>query len=131
MKTIFKLLALFLLFFVSSQSFAQKNEKVIYDIVDTPPQFTNGDSAMYEYLANEIIYPKKAKRKKIQDKVYVQFVVSKDGSIQDVKVIKGKYKILNKEALRVIKKMPKWKPGEQEGKQVSVRYTIPINFTIN
>lgn len=86
---------------------------------------------MYSYLGEEVDYPDMAFDNNIQGKVYVQFVVEKDGSITDVNVIKGVHKTLDNEAIRVVSGMPKWKPGKQRGKAVRVRYTIPINFTIN
>ena len=73
----------------------------------------------------------KAKENGIQGKVFVQFVVWKDGTIKDVKVVKGVHKTLDSEATRVVKAMPKWTPGKQRGKPVRVMFTIPINFTLN
>ena len=72
-----------------------------------------------------------AKENGIQGRVYIQFVVEKDGSISQINLVKGVHKILDKEALRVVKGMPKWSPGKQRGKAVSVRFTLPIKFKIN
>ncbi len=72
-----------------------------------------------------------AKENAIQGRVYVQFIVGKDGTIRDINIIKGVHKILDREALRVVKGMPKWSPGKQRGKAVSVRFTLPIKFKIN
>ena len=71
-----------------------------------------------------------AKENAIQGKVYVQFVVWKDGSIKDVKIVKGIHKTLDKEAFRVVNKMPKWRPGKQLGKVVNTKFTIPIKFKL-
>ena len=94
------------------------------------PEFLGGDEKLFEYLANNITYPKEAKEKGIQGKVYVQFIVEKDGSISDVKVIKGIGDGCDKEALRAINEMPRWKPGTQKGKPVRVRYNLPINYVL-
>ncbi len=103
----------------------------IFDAVEVAPEFPGGMAQLYQYLGDEIKYPLEAQDYNIQGKVYVQFVVEKDGSISDVNVIKSVHYLLDKEAVRVISSMPPWKPGTQRGKEVRVRYTIPINFTIN
>lgn len=114
----------------------QGNDKIkdpneIFEVVEKAPEFPGGMQAMYSYLGSEIMYPQEAFDQNIQGKVYVQFVVEKDGSITDVNVIKGVHISLDMEATRVISNMPKWSSGKQKGKKVRVRYTIPINFTIN
>tara|TARA_R100000951_G_scaffold105878_1_gene99971 strand:+ start:132 stop:767 length:636 start_codon:yes stop_codon:yes gene_type:complete len=105
--------------------------EIIFDVVEESPEFVGGLGKLYEYLGNNIKYPEQAKDFSIQGKVFVQFVVWKDGTIKDVKVVKGAHKLLNKEALRVINNMPKWKPGEQRGKKVNARFTLPIKFRIS
>jgi protein TonB len=105
--------------------------ETIFDVVEETPEFVGGIKKLYEYLGNNIIYPEQAKEFNIQGKVFVQFVVWKDGSIKDVKVIKGAHKLLDKEALRVVTKMPAWKPGKQRGKNVNARFTLPIKFRIS
>ena len=105
--------------------------EIIFDVVEELPEFLGGVEKLYEYLGNNIKYPEQAKDFSIQGKVFVQFVVWKDGTIKDVKVVKGAHKLLNKEALRVITNMPKWKPGKQRGKKVNARFTLPIKFRIN
>lgn len=103
----------------------------IHEAVEEAPEYPGGMTEMYSFLGSNIIYPQYAQDNNIQGKVYVQFVVEKDGSITDVNVIKGVHAVLDKEAVRVISNMPNWKPGKQRGLKVRVRYTIPINFTIN
>ena len=98
---------------------------------DTPATFPGGEFKMVEYLRDNLKYPESAKKKGIEGKVYIQFVVEKDGSIADVKVMRGVCEELDAEAVRVIKAMPKWKPGEQEGKPVRTTMMLPINFKIN
>ncbi len=105
--------------------------EVVFDVVEETPEFIGGIEKLYEYLSNNINYPEQAKENGIQGKVFVQFVVWKDGTIKDVKVVKGTHKLLDKEALRVITKMPVWKPGKQRGKNVNARFTLPIKFRIS
>jgi len=105
--------------------------EIVFDIVEETPEFIGGIEKLYEYLGNNIIYPQQAKDFSIQGKVFVQFVVWKDGTIRDVKVVKGTHKLLDKEALRVITNMPNWKPGKQRGKNVNARFTLPIKFRIS
>ena len=105
--------------------------ETIFDVVEEMPEFIGGIEKLYEYLGNNINYPEQAKDFSIQGKVFVQFVVWKDGTIKDVKVVKGAHKLLDKEALRVIINMPDWKPGKQRGKNVNARFTLPIKFRIS
>ena len=105
--------------------------EIIFDVVEELPEFLGGVEKLYEYLGNNINYPEQAKDFSIQGKVFVQFVVWKDGTIKDIKVVKGAHKLLNKEALRVITNMPKWKPGKQRGVNVNARFTLPIKFRIS
>ena len=105
--------------------------EIVFDVVEEIPEFIGGIEKLYEYLRNNINYPEQAKEFNIQGKVFIQFVVWKDGTIKDVKVVKGAHKLLDKEAVRVINKMPKWKPGRQRGKNVNARFTLPIKFRIN
>ena len=105
--------------------------EVIFDVVEETPEFIGGINKLYEYLGNKINYPEQAKYFGIQGKVFVQFVVWKDGTIRDVKIVKGAHRLLDKEALRVINNMPNWKPGKQRGKNVNARFTLPIKFRIS
>ena len=83
---------------------------------------------LYEFLGKNIQYPEMAKENGIQGKVFVDFVVMKDGTIRDVKVVKGVDEALDNEAIRIVQMMPKWKPGKQRGKAVNARFTLPIKF---
>lgn len=103
----------------------------IFDVVEENPEFIGGMSKLYEYLGKNIKYPEMAKENGIQGKVFVQFVVWKDGTIKDIKVVKGVHKTLDSEALRVITRMPLWSPGKQRGKNVNARFTLPIKFRIS
>jgi TonB family protein len=108
----------------------QENPNKVYEAVDHVPEFIGGPSAFGSYLVKTIKYPADARKDKIEGKVYVTFIVERDGSLTDVKVLRGPGHGLNEEALRVIKSSPKWKPGTQDGKKVRIAYTIPVNFTL-
>ncbi len=99
-------------------------------IVQQKPEFENGDKAMYEFIAQHIHYPEIARQNAIEGTVFIGFVVSKDGSIRDVVVKRGIGGGCNEEAIRVIKMMPKWKPGKQNGKPVNVAFTLPVKFKL-
>jgi TonB family protein len=87
--------------------------------------------AMFEYLSKSIKYPKEAAEAQKEGRVIATFIVNKDGSISDARVVKSVDPALDAEALRVINGMPNWKPGKQNGKVVNVKYTIPINFRLD
>jgi protein TonB len=94
------------------------------------PEFPGGELALRKFIANAIKYPVIAQENGIQGKVYVNFVVDKDGSITAAKIARGVDSSLDKEALRVVNSLPKWKPGMQRGKPVKVSYTVPISFVL-
>lgn len=103
----------------------------VYESVDKMPEFYNGGiDGLMGYLSENIKYPTIAQEKGIQGRVVVQFIVNKDGSIENAQVLKSVDPHLDREALRVVKSMPKWKPGEKEGKAVRVKYILPINFKL-
>lgn len=102
----------------------------IFTAVEESPKFPGGDKAMYDFLSKNIRYPEMAAQNNIQGRVTVQFVVEKDGSIGEVKVVRGKDPDLDKEAVRVVKSMPKFIPGKMNGQAVRVWYTLPINFKL-
>ncbi|MCB9336111.1 MAG: energy transducer TonB [Flavobacteriales bacterium] len=106
-------------------------EEEIFTIVESMPEFPGGgQEALFKYLQKEMKYPQVAKENGIQGTVFVNFVVGKDGKIRDVKILRGVNKMLDDEAIRVVKAMPSWKPGKQRGKAVSVSYNLPIKFTL-
>jgi len=102
----------------------------IFTFVEEYPEFPGGDKALREYVVNAIKYPEVARTSGITGTVYVQFVVEKDGSISDVKVVRGIGGGCDEEAVRVVKSMPKWKPGKQRGQPVRVYFTLPIEFKL-
>ena len=109
----------------------EEEEEVVFVVVESMPEFPGGQQALFKYLSENVKYPVIAQENGIQGRVICQFVVNKDGSIVDVEVVRsGGDPSLDKEAIRVIKSMPKWKPGKQRGKAVRVKYTVPVNFKL-
>ena len=106
------------------------DEGEIFQVVEQMPEFPGGMQALMAYLSKNIKYPSVAQDNGIQGRVLVSFVVNKDGSIVDPEVIKSVDAALDKEAMRVIKAMPKWNPGKQRGKTVRVKYTVPVLFRL-
>ena len=100
-------------------------------IVETMPSFRGGEQKLFEFLGNNLVYPKKAKEAGIEGQVFVEFYIERDGTVCDAKVLRGIGYGCDEEALRVIGLMPKWYPGKQRGKAVRVRYTLPINFKLS
>ncbi len=100
----------------------------IFTIVEKKADFPGGTAKLMDFLKKELNYPQVAIDNNIQGRVYVEFVVNKDGSIQDVKVARGVDPSLDNEAIRVVKKMPKWTPAEQRGKKCRSRFTLPVLF---
>lgn len=98
--------------------------------VEVKPMFVGGEDAMIKFLSKNIKYPSIARDKGVQGTVYVSFIIDKEGNVTSVEIAKGLEKNLDKETLRVIKKMPKWSPGKQRGIPVKVKYTIPVNYTL-
>ena len=106
----------------------EPEEEEVFMVVEDQPEFPGGTAALLEYLRKNIKYPAICRENNIQGRVIVSFIVNKDGAIVEPEVIKGVNPSLDKEALRVISGMPKWKPGSQRGKPVRVKYTVPVNF---
>jgi len=103
----------------------------VYVVTEVIPKFPGGMGKLMEYLASNIKYPQEAKENKIEGKVYLSFIVEPDGSISNVKVLKGIGYGCDKEAVRVLKQMPKWSPGKDKGEAVRVKFNIPIRFKLH
>lgn len=114
--------------YIVSENKEQNNR--IYDVVEQMPSFPGGQTALMQYLSSNVMYPVDAQENGIQGRVTVSFVVERDGSITEVKVVRPVAPSLDKEAVRVISSMPKWKPGKQDGVNVRVMFTIPIAFRL-
>jgi periplasmic protein TonB len=113
----------------------QKKEEVveeseIFVVVEDMPEFPGGETALRSFINKNVNYPVIAAENGIQGKVYVRFVVDKDGSVTNAEIARGIDPSLDQEALRVVRTLPKWKPGKQRGKPVRVSYTVPINFQL-
>lgn len=120
--------------YVPVQNISKEDEQIeeqeIFTIVESMPEFPGGDEARMKFLLENIKYPQIARESGIQGVVYVTFVVEPDGSITNVKVIRGIGGGCDEEAVRVVKMMPKWIPGNQRGKPVRVQFNMPIKFTL-
>lgn len=99
-------------------------------VVEKMPSFLGGESALLKYLSNKLNYPGIALVQELEGKVFVRFTVDYEGNIKNVSVAQGEYKVLNDEAVRVVKNMPKWEPGEQNGQKVNVVLVLPVNFEL-
>ena len=108
----------------------KEEENKVFDVVEEQPSFPGGQGALMQWLSDNIKYPVIAAENGVQGRVIVQFVVSKTGSISDVKVVRGVDPSLDREAVRVVSQMPKWTPGRQNGTTVNVRYTLPVTFRL-
>ena len=106
------------------------DEEDVYILVDNSPEFPGGTMGLLEFMRTTIQYPAQARKDTIQGRVLVSFIVNKDGSIVKPEVVKSAHPLLDEEALRMVNEMPAWKPGEQNGVPVRVKYTIPVNFRL-
>ena len=114
----------------SNEKQDSEKDKKVFDVVEVPPVFAGGEKAMFEYLSKNIRYPVEAQKQKIQGRVVVQFVVNDEGKVSSAKIVYSIDTYLDAEALRIINAMPDWTPGKQGGKNVSVRYVLPIQFKL-
>lgn len=108
----------------------KQEETKVFDVVEEMPSFPGGPGALMSFLSGNIKYPVVAEENGIQGRVIVAFVVERDGSITDVRVVKSVDQSLDKEAVRVVKSMPRWIPGKQNGSAVRVKYTVPVTFRL-
>ena len=109
----------------------EESDDEFFMVVENMPEFPGGDLGLMKYIQKNVKYPPIAKEYNITGKVYVSFIVDKSGAVTNVKVVRGVDKNLDAEAVRVVKSLPKYKPGQQRGKPVRVMFTIPINFTLS
>ncbi|MBI1222836.1 MAG: TonB family protein [Bacteroidetes bacterium] len=103
----------------------------VFLFVEQMPEFPGGQQAMYKYIASRAEYSLKAKEQGISGKVYVSFVIEKDGKVSNVQVVRGAHPLLDSAAVKIVKGMPDWKPGMQRGKHVRVKQTLPVIFTLD
>lgn len=109
----------------------KEDESVDFYVIEQKPEFPGGETELLKYVANNTTYPNEAKNKGIQGKVFVRFIIDKEGYVTNVTVVKSVDPLLDNEAVRVIEALPKWTPGKQRGDFVKVSFVIPINFTLN
>tara|TARA_B110001450_G_C17654084_1_gene494470 strand:+ start:49 stop:1833 length:1785 start_codon:yes stop_codon:yes gene_type:complete len=109
----------------------RQNDDKSFNVIDDMPEFPGGDLALMKFINKKVKYPGIAKRNNVTGKVYVSFIVDKDGSVTNVKIVRGVDKRLDAEALRVVSALPNYKPGKKNGKPTRVQFTIPINFSLN
>lgn len=128
MKQVLLFIFLFCTLGVSAQSNSTSRTERLFDVVEEMPMFPGGNAALMDFLANNIKYPQVAEENGIQGRVVLTFTVEPDGSLTEVKVVRGVDIALDKEAIRVVKSMPKWIPGKVGGQPVAVKYTLPITF---
>ena len=102
----------------------------VFEVVEQMPSFPGGDQALMDFLSNNVKYPVVAQENGVQGRVVISFVVEKDGSITDVRVVRSVDPSLDKEAARVVKSMPRWIPGKQNGAAVRVKYNVPVSFRL-
>lgn len=106
-------------------------EEPVYIVVDQMPEFPGGRQALFDFISTNVVYPTVARENGIEGKAIVQFVVEKDGSITHIQVVRtAGDPSLDKEAIRVVRAMPKWMPGKHRGELLRVKYTVPFNFRL-
>ena len=127
-------LSVLAILFMANTTVTAQNKKAasdkVYEKVEVMPEFPGGDQAMMDFVAKNVVYPQEARDKEISGRVMVGFIVEKDGSISDAKVVKGIGGGCDEEAVRVVNAMPKWKPGKQKSKPVRVSFMMPFNFKL-
>ena len=135
MKTLFILFLFIITFYANAQEDVLVHPDRVYPEIevgeDKEPEFPGGERALQRFIVDNVEYPQTAIKQKEEGKVFVQFIIEGDGSLFDVKIARGVSEALDNEALRIVKSMPKWIPGESNGKVVRVKYTLPINFSLD
>lgn len=121
--------------FLTNMAFCQEEKKVsgddeVFHFVEVQPEFPGGMDSMYAYIVKNLKYPEKAKAEGIEGRVFVTFTIEKDGSVSNVKILRGIGGGCDEAAKEVVEKMPKWKPGTQRGKPVRVQFNLPIKFEL-
>lgn len=130
MKKLILLVALAL--FCSTSAMAQTvvEDDAIFLVVENEPEFPGGKDSLYAYIARNIKYPETAKKEKIEGRVFVTFVIEKDGQVSSAKILRDIGGGCGEEAIRVVKSMPKWKPGTQRGNPVRFQFNLPVSFML-
>ena len=129
MKRFFSVICFFFMMALPMNAQSEISTKVYYE-VDEMPSFPGGLNGLMTFLAQNMVYPVTAQENGVQGRVTVSFVVETDGSITDVEVARSVDPFLDREAMRIVKAMPKWTPGKKDGKPVRVKYTVPVVFRL-
>ena len=118
--------------FCGTSAMAQTDEvdDAVFVVVEKSPEFPGGDDSLYAFIGRNIKYPEAAKKNKIEGRVFVTFVIEKDGQVSSAKILRDIGSGCGEEALRVVNSMPKWKPGTQRGNPVRVQFNLPIMFQL-
>ena len=130
MKKLIVLVALSVLCSTSAMAQTVVEDDAIFVVAENAPEFPGGEDSLYAYIARNIKYPEAAKKEKIEGRVFVTFIVEKDGQVSSVKLLRDIGGGCGEEAIRVLKSMPKWKPGTQRGKPVRVQFNLPVSFEL-
>lgn len=129
MKRFFSVICFFFMMALPMNAQSESSTKVYYE-VDEMPSFPGGLNGLMTFRAQNMVYPVTAQENGVQGRVTVSFVVETDGSITDVEVARSVDPFLDREAMRIVKAMPKWTPGKKDGKPVRVKYTVPVVFRL-
>lgn len=130
--TLSVLLVALMSIFATQSVYAQQEENQVYPVTETKPQYPGGEAALMQYIASAIQYPAEAINANVQGRVIIQFIVEKDGSVSEVKVVRGRHSALDEEAVRVVKNIPeKFIPGKANGEVVRCWFILPISFKLN
>ncbi len=132
MKKTFLLLSLFCFFFACKKenTTTTNTEDEIFLVVEQQAEFPNGQAALFQWLKDNMQYPETAKQNKVEGKIITRFVIEKNGDLNGATVLRGVDASLDKEALRLLSTMPKWKPGKQRGNDVRSYFTLPVEFKL-
>ena len=115
---------------IENMAVNEPDSGTVFMVVEAMPEYPGGDTALMKYLQNNLTYPEAAKESGVQGKVFVSFIIEKDGSLSDAIILRGLGYGCDQEALRVVQDMPAWKPGQQRGKPIRVRFNLPVEFVI-
>jgi len=117
--------------FLEESVIAQQDTSAVFTVVENPPKFPGGTDKMMQFISSSIKYPRDAQEAGVQGRVILSCIVNKDGSISDIEAVRSIHPSLDAEAIRVMKSMPEWTPGTQQGEAVRVKYIIPITFSLD
>ncbi len=130
MKKFTSIFVCFAFFFCFNTLSAQETTDEVFVVVEESPTFPGGNEAITAYLSQNLQYPKAASDAKIEGTVFVQFIIEKDGSVSNIKILRGIHPDCDAEVIRVVSEMPKWNPGKQRGQAVRVQFNLPVKFRL-